>query len=251
MMFAKQQELMVRVINLFAEQFEKRAVLRGGMVLRVLGCERLTNDLDYIFVPYESKKEIVDEVLKTLSRIDGAKTEHSLNSKCLRVIVTVGAVSVQIEAKVAIQVPAQVLSTREIAKEYNLPPRLISVLDYPEALAHKMAAWNERRLIRDVYDIWFYLRLGVVPDAEILKARLKKPSYSRLVGPKDHFQGEGVKEFYEFFLLHVFRLSDQQIMEALENSIDKSDLAGMAMKFRTECVRLREMASDHGVHSGV
>ena len=152
-MFAKQQELMVRVMNLFAEHFDKHAVLRGGMVLCVLGCDRLTNDLDYIFIPYTSKRDIVAAVIKTLSAIKGANIEHSLNSKCLRVILTVDGVSVQIESKVAVHVPTQILSTKELAGKYGLPPRLIAVLDYPAALAHKMAAWNERRLFRDAYDI--------------------------------------------------------------------------------------------------
>ena len=38
--------------------------MRGGMVLRILGCERFTNDLDYVFVPYRSKKDVVNEVLE-------------------------------------------------------------------------------------------------------------------------------------------------------------------------------------------
>ncbi len=239
-MYAKQQELMVKVMNLFAERFDKHAVLRGGMVLRVLGCDRLTNDLDYVFVPYKSKKDIVDAIITTLSEIDGAKIEHSLNSKCLRVILTVDDVSVQIESKVAIAVPTQVLSTKELSEEYNLPPRLISVLDYSAALAHKMAAWNERRLIRDVYDIWFYLRLGVAPDVEILRKRLEKCSYSKLVKREEYFEGDSVKEFHNFFFAYACRLTDRMIMDSLENYINRDDLAGISMKFRSEFMKLTE-----------
>ena len=45
-MVGGQQELIACVLDLFAQQFPRRAVLRGGMVLRVLGSPRFTNDLD-------------------------------------------------------------------------------------------------------------------------------------------------------------------------------------------------------------
>ncbi|MCX6983979.1 MAG: hypothetical protein NT118_04390 [Lentisphaerae bacterium] len=45
----KEEALLVRVMDLFARKFDRKAVLRGGMGLRILGCERLTNDLDYVY----------------------------------------------------------------------------------------------------------------------------------------------------------------------------------------------------------
>ena len=85
-MIEKEQALLVKVLDLFAQRFDKKAVLCGGMVLRILGCERLTNDLDYIFVPYKSKKDIVKNIVSTLQEIDGAKVKYSLNSlsTCVR-----------------------------------------------------------------------------------------------------------------------------------------------------------------------
>lgn len=59
----QEQALIARVLDLFAQRFAKRAVLRGGMVLRILGSPRFTNDLDYIFAPYQSKKDLVLEVM--------------------------------------------------------------------------------------------------------------------------------------------------------------------------------------------
>lgn len=58
-MMRNEDALLARVMDLFARRFDKHAVLRGGMALRILGCERLTNDVDYFFVPYRSKKQIV------------------------------------------------------------------------------------------------------------------------------------------------------------------------------------------------
>ena len=39
-MIEKEQQLLARVLDLFAQRFDKKAVLRGGMVLRVLGSPR-------------------------------------------------------------------------------------------------------------------------------------------------------------------------------------------------------------------
>lgn len=41
------------------------------------------------------------------------------------------------------------------------------------SLAHKLAAWNERRLYRDLYDIYIFVQqLGVLPDLDVLQSRL-------------------------------------------------------------------------------
>ena len=36
----EQQQLLARILDVIAERFDRHAVLRGGMVLRLLGCER-------------------------------------------------------------------------------------------------------------------------------------------------------------------------------------------------------------------
>ena len=238
-MIEKQQELLARVMNLFAERFDKRAILRGGMVLRVLGCDRLTNDLDYVFVPYKSKKDIVDEIIKTLNEVEGAGLEYSLNSKCLRIILTVEGISIQIEAKVAMQASTRTVSTKEVADAFGLPARLIQVVDYHVALANKMAAWNERRLIRDIYDIWFYIRMNIRPDEETLRRRLSKCLYSRLIDEKDYFQGKEIREFYDFLISYVNRVTDADIKDVLEDYLEADDIPGLAMKFRTEISKLK------------
>ena len=235
----KQQRLLVEVMNLFAAKFNKKVVLRGGMVLRVLGCERLTNDLDYIFMPYKSQNDIIKEILTVLNEIENAKIKYSLNSKCLRIILKVNDISIQIEAKVAIEAPTQILSTKELSAEYGFPPCLIQVLDYPVALANKMAAWNERRLIRDIYDIWFFLKMDIKPDTTTLQERLKKCLYSRLIKTDDYFIGEGVIDFYDFILTYVNKLSDKMIMDSLNDYLNKNDIIGLSMKFRAEFAKLK------------
>ncbi|HPV47559.1 MAG TPA: nucleotidyl transferase AbiEii/AbiGii toxin family protein [Kiritimatiellia bacterium] len=237
-MMEEQQRLLVEVLDLFALRFDKHAVLRGGMVLRILGCERLTNDLDYVFVPYRSKKDIAGDVLEALRSLAGVTISHTLNSKCLRVSISRGDVAIQVEAKTALDVSARTLSTGSLARLFNLPPRLIRVVDYPVALADKMAAWNERRLMRDLYDIWFFLRMGVRPDAATLLRRLQKPEYSRLVKAPEHFKGKTIEDFHGFLRAHANPLSDEAIAEELKDFLRADELAGLSMRFRAEFAKL-------------
>ena len=208
------------------------------MVLRVLGSPRLTNDLDYVFVPYKSKKDIVDEILTCLRSIEGADLEYSLNSKCLRVILTVDQTTIQIEAKVAMEVETTTTSTRLFSSQFNLPPRIIHVVDTDVALANKLAAWNERRLVRDIYDVWFLLRMNATPATVTLAKRLQKPIYSRLVKKQDYFPGETCSEFYDFIRAKAAELSDKQIADELSDYLAPDETAGLALLFRAALARL-------------
>jgi len=237
-MIEKEQELLARVLDLFAQKFDKKAVLRGGMVLRILGSPRLTNDLDYIFVPYRSKKDIVDEIIACLESIEGATLDYSLNSKCLRVVLTVDETTIQMKAKVAMDVETATLSTRLFSPQFNLPQRVIHVVDYAVALANKMAAWNERRLARDLYDTWFFLQMNVEPDRATLEQRLQNPSYSRLVKRPDYFAGDTCGEFYDFMRARISGLSDEDIARELSDYLPPQELAGLSMLFRAALAKL-------------
>ena len=237
-MIEKEQQLLAHVLDLFAQKFDKKAVLRGGMVLRVLGSPRLTNDLDYVFIPYRSKKDIVDEIITCLRSIDGADIQHSLSSKCLRVVLTVDQTTIQIESKVAIDVATTIASTQLFSSQFNLPPRIINVVNTDVALANKMAAWNERRLIRDIYDIWFLLQMNATPDRKTLEKRLRKPDYSPLIKKRDYFPGHTCDEFYDFIREKVATLSEAQITEELTDYLPKTETAGLALLFRAGLAKL-------------
>ncbi len=230
--------LLIEIIDRFADRFGKAAVLRGGMVLRVLGCERFTNDVDYVFVPFRSKKEVVEEVLETLGAMPGVRLEHSLNSKCLRVRVDREGTRVQVEIKTSLGLPIQVISNRQLVRPLGLQPRLLPVVDFSVALSDKMAAWNERRLMRDVYDIAFFLRMGIRPDSPQLLARLKKPAYSRLVKIGDRFPGKTVPEFYRFLLDWVNQCDDADVAESLGPLLPADELQGLALRLRADIARL-------------
>jgi predicted nucleotidyltransferase component of viral defense system len=238
-MIEKEQELLARVLNLFAQRFDKKAILSGGMVLRILGSPRFTNDLDYLFVPYKSKEDIVKDVVECLASIDRATIKTSLNSKCLRAVVSTSEATIQVEIKVAMEVKSATVSTKLFSTQFNIPQRLIRVLDYSVALANKMAAWNERRLIRDIYDIWFYLQMHIAPDLDVLEKRLKKPGYSPQVKPIDYFTGKTPSEFYNFLRSHVAKLTDNDIKQELVDYLPPEEITGLAMMFRAALAKLR------------
>ena len=125
------------------------------------------------------------------------------------------------------------------SRQFGLPPRVIRVVAHSVALANKLAAWNERRLVRDLYDVWFFLQMGVLPDAETLASRLRKPNYSRLVKSSARFSGRTADEFYDFIRKHAAKLTDDQIRETLADYLPPEEMAGLAMRVRAALAKLR------------
>ena len=172
------EELMVKVINLFADYFRTHAILKGGMELRLADCPRFTNDLDYVFVPFKSKNDIKDRVLEALYFLSDTSVTFSVHSKCLRYIITQNDNSIQIEISTANNCISEPMSTASLVEKTGLPVKIIRVMNWSVALAHKLAAWNERNLIRDLYDASFmYSALNVKPDLITLKERLSRITY--------------------------------------------------------------------------
>lgn len=233
-----EEKILFEIINQFHDRFGKHAILRGGMVLRILGCERYTNDVDYVFVPYASKKDIEEDVLDALNALPNVSLEHSMNSKCLRVKVLRDKIAVQVEIKTAMDESIIVLSTKYLAEQMGLPPRILPVMDLSLALSDKMAAWNERRLPRDLYDVFFFMRMGIRPNPERLEKRLRKPQYSKLVKAPDHFQGTGLEAFYAFLRDRVNQLDEADFLQPLADILPEDELPGLLLRLRAEVAKL-------------
>jgi predicted nucleotidyltransferase component of viral defense system len=88
--------LMVFIINLLGDRFGSNAILKGGMQLRLVDSPRFTNDLDYVFIPFSSKKEIKNRILKTLNEIPELTISYTINSKCIRYLVAYEDIKVQV-----------------------------------------------------------------------------------------------------------------------------------------------------------
>jgi hypothetical protein len=85
---------------------------------------------------------------------------------------------VQLEINTVPVCDSEPLSTASIAKKSGYLPRIVRVMNFANALSHKLAAWNERGLIRDLYDASFMVNnFDIYPDLLILQDRLNNVSY--------------------------------------------------------------------------
>jgi len=226
-----QQALMVWLINYIADNFGNKAILKGGMELRLLDCPRYTNDIDYIFVPFSSKKDIAVLILNCLKKNPELSVNHSLNSKCLRCICQYNEFRVQLEITVSRECETQELSTVSFARKHNQTGRIIRGMRFDISLAHKIAAWNERALMRDLYDCYFMSEiLDIYPDVETLKQRLAN-SLIR-VGKKTKKQNLSLREFVLKLQLAVSHLNQEDLEEELRDFFSPEELPGLDMKMK-------------------
>jgi len=167
--------LLVTTLHHLTKHFKDHAVLKGGMELALYSSARSTNDLDFVFVPFKSKKDIVTDVEKCLQKMgDDVKISVSINSKHAKFIVAQANEKIEVEINVAENLASVPMNTAVLARKVKLPPQIIRVMKPEVALAHKIGAWNERRLLRDVYDIYFWFGIqNIFPDMTILEKRLQ------------------------------------------------------------------------------
>ncbi len=226
------EKIMAVIMDRLAEQFGNHAILKGGMELRLLDCPRSTNDLDYIFIPYSSKNEIKDAILSSLQEIPDAMVAVSLHSTCVRYIVSRNDVNVQIEINVAPECSSEAISTGTFATSHNLQPRIIRVMRLDCALAHKLAAWNERHLIRDLYDASFMKNiLGIFPAVDILRHRLTSIKQRRKTGAGK--LSMSLSEFAEKLANASLTLKQQAIETELRDYFEPGMLPGLSLKIKT------------------
>jgi len=155
-----------------------------------------------------------------------------MNSKCLRIIITREDILVQVEVNVKQSCETEVLTSAPLARIHNQTSRVVSVLKLSVALANKMSAWLDRRLIRDLYDIHFFLDMGVKPDMKALKERLRKPVYTRNVKTVPGEPPIGVAQFFEFLKNETITLSDDEISNTLADLLPEEERAGLGMRIK-------------------
>ena len=223
--------LMIFLINTFSEKFPQSAILKGGMCLRLLDCPRLTNAIDYVFIPYSSKKDILKSVLALLDEIDGLTYEYSMNSKCLRIRVKYGELTTQIEANVANECSATSASTVGLARQLGLLGRIVQITSYDVAMASKLAAWNERLLVRDLYDLYFYyVMVQAMPNLNVLEKRLQKvASTPRNKNPKQMTLEQLVSK-----LRHTLTSLSSEDMLELADYLPGDELQSLEIKIRAQ-----------------
>lgn len=105
------------VLHRFAEAFEDHAILKGGIALRLFDCPRSTTDIDYVFVPFRTKKDARGRIEGILGEIEGAEVAVAVHSKMLRASVRVDSVAIQIEVSSELRAAADSLTESALRDE--------------------------------------------------------------------------------------------------------------------------------------
>jgi predicted nucleotidyltransferase component of viral defense system len=220
--------LMVWIMNQLADTFGNHAVLKGGMQLRLVDCPRFTNDLDYVFIPFSSKKDIKDRILEALKENPDIDVSCAIHSKCIRYFASLGSIRVQLEVNVAMECESQELTTASLARQKNQQGRIIRAMRFSCALAHKLAAWTERGLIRDLYDVYYMaVVLNVLPDQKILLERLSRVQ-SRQKGAKK--TAMTIDSFIEKLEMAAASLTRPMVDNELRDYMRAEELPGLDVK---------------------
>ncbi len=221
-------DLMVFMMKAISEKFRSQAIIRGGMALYLLNSKRYTNDLDYAFVPFKSKKDILKPLLELLDSIENLKYQYELNSQCLRVSLDYQGFKSQLEIKTYSHLKSMAIST-EALPEIKMPSFIVRIADLEWSLSNKIAAWLERRLAKDLYDIYYlYTFLNVRPDLQILNKRLKKIEFARNL--KNAKTSLSLVEFIELLRKEVINLNPQKLKNELGDYFTKQELLGIELK---------------------
>jgi predicted nucleotidyltransferase component of viral defense system len=239
---ATPDRLFLWIMHRFAEVFEDHAILKGGMALRLLDSPRSTTAIDYVFVPYTSKKEVREQIERVLGELENV--EVSIHSKMLRAEIRIDEAAIQLEVNVAPQCAAIPMATGGFARTQGQPSRVVRIMSLGCALAHKLAAWNERRLLRDLYDCYFLSsRLGENPDLEVLDTRLGSVSsrLPRLRKVQRMSRADLALELREA----AGNLTQESLNEELAGILPAEELAGLAPRVKAAITKIAERF-DHG-----
>ena len=232
-MFKSTEALLSWIVDFFAQKFGNSAILKGGMSLRLMHSPRYTNDVDYIFVPFDSKKDVKTLVGEALAQVEGLSFNTTMNSKALRIIIDYAGQQAQIEINVEKKCQSIPMSSTLLSTPYGYPARIIRVMEPGAAFAHKIAAWNERELMRDLYDVYQYESLFKArPRMDVLLVRLKKArSYRNVVAAKNL---DGLVDKLRICAENLTEESFGELVPLLESS----ELAGLSFRIRPAILAL-------------
>lgn len=222
------EALLVRLLHHIGQELPVQGVVKGGLVLRLLDCPRRTNDLDLVLVPYGSKRDAAPRLRQVLEAFPCDSMEITTHSTAIRARLRQGKVVAQVEASVAEECPSQPMSTSSLAAQHRELPRVVRVMRFEDALAHKLGAWMERGLMRDLYDIFYWHGMqGVMPDPEILRHRLAS------VRPrKGRAQEWSLDRLRESLAETVGELTDDDLRAELQPVLPEIELVGLAARIR-------------------
>jgi predicted nucleotidyltransferase component of viral defense system len=223
----KLESALFEVIQKVSMHFGPKAVLRGGMAMRLQGISRSTIDADFTFQPSRHKKEdFGNELVELISSMSDTPVKVNDHSHVLQIGATIEGEKIMVEGSTSASFEPDLISTGPLALRFNKQPALISIMPNDMAMAHKCAAWLERRLVRDLYDIYiFYDRLNARPNLDVLNMRLNKVNFLRGVKPRPKLKNES--EYLCFLKGEVKEMLAADLEAQLEGLIDQRELSGI------------------------
>lgn len=240
MRFESQEGLLAWLIGRFAQEFRQEAILKGGMVLRLLESARSTNDADFVFVPRASRKDILAEVKELLDGIEGLKWKHRIDSRALRLQIWFGGQMAQVEITAAKECRSFPLSTGALAHAHGFAGNIVRVMDLSVALANKLAAWSERRLWRDVHDLWFL--------HSVRRTALDFPTLDARLSHVERRRGKPVSmsrlELAAELRRCAAEIHPDAVLQELADTLPPGDLVGIEMRLATAMGRLATVLED-------
>lgn len=233
-----QEKALLEAIHHISAVFGPEAVLKGGMALRMMGIPRSTIDVDFCFQPHKRKSGFMNTLILETETFFDQKPSVRADAKKIQIQGKRNGVNVIVEASPHEGFEPETVSTSALARGLNLQPRVISVMPKSIAFAHKLGAWLERRLSRDLYDIHvFYAYFKVKPDLEILQKRITRPSYAKTVHPKPGLKT--LEAFVEFLRAEADSLPERVLEEDLRGVVDERERPGIGGQILTTMRRLQ------------
>lgn len=238
-MDATYDKILLFVIQKISAKFGPRAVLKGGMALRLQGIPRSTIDIDYTFKPFQGKSGFSKELISLMNQICDEDVLHLSDSKKIQIKGKLNGILIIVEASAQEKdFDPEPIDTTILSNRYQLTPSVISIMPNGMAFANKLGAWLERRLTRDLYDIYiFYEILKVKPNEEILLSRILKPNYAKLVTPKPKLKS--MAEFLLFLTKESENWTTEQLEVSLKDILEERDLKGLGLQIITTVRRLK------------
>ncbi len=170
-------------------------------------------------------------IANALRQIPGASIQTMMHPTCIRFLIEKEQVNVQLEVNVDTKCSSEALSTSSLASGNQILPRIIRGMSFPVSLAHKLAAWNERGLLRDLFDVAFMVNiLNIQPDLDILRSRLENVNYR--IKSKVNKKKMTTNEFAEKLQSASQHLTQEAVKAELCDYLSPEELPGLEKKIK-------------------
>ena len=170
----RRDHLLSHLLAVLARDLPDAVIFYGGTALARthLPDGRLSEDLDLFAVPH--RVDVVADVERTLAT--GLRREYGLlawdpplsevRSVDSAVLRTRDALTVRVQLLDRVGHPSWPTERRDLVQRYkDAPSARLTVPTLPGFAASKTAAWHDRKLPRDLYDLWGLANLGALDAA--------------------------------------------------------------------------------------